>query len=50
MDPQNVDRRSEGSRLDISRHLRSRYEGDPEEFIDRLVTQDETWVHHFDPI
>ena len=22
---------------------------DPEEFLDQVVTQDETWVHHFDP-
>ena len=22
---------------------------DPGDFIDRVVTQDETWVHHFDP-
>ena len=37
------------SRLDISRYLLSRYEDDPDDFIDRVVTQDETWVHHFDP-
>ena len=27
----------------------SRYENDPGGFIDRVVTQDETWVHYFDP-
>ena len=37
------------SRLDVSRYLLSRYEDDPGDFIDRVVTQDETWVHHFDP-
>ena len=37
------------SRLDISRYLLSRYEDDPGDFIDRVVTQDETWVHYFDP-
>ena len=37
------------SRLIISRYLLSRYEDDPGDFIDRVVTQDETWVHHFDP-
>ena len=37
------------SRLDISRYLQSRYEENPGDFIDRVVTQDETWVHHFDP-
>ena len=36
-------------RLDISRYLLSRYEDDPGDFIDRVVTQDETWVHHFEP-
>ena len=33
----------------ISRYLLSRYEDDPGDFIERVVTQDETWVHHFDP-
>ena len=37
------------SRLDISRYLLSRYEDDPGDFIDLVVTQDETWVHHFEP-
>ena len=37
------------SRVDISRYLLSRYEHDPGDFIDRIVTQDETWVPHFDP-
>ena len=44
MCPQNVDRRS-----DISRYFLSRYEDDPEKFMDRVATQDETWVYHFDP-
>ena len=39
----------QSSRLDISKYLLSRYEDDPGNFIDRVVTQDETWVHHFDP-
>ena len=37
------------AQLDISRYLRSCYEDDPSDFIERVVTQDETWVHHFDP-
>ena len=36
--------------LDISRYLLSRYEDDPGDFIVRVVTQDETWVHHLDPV
>ena len=35
--------------LDIPRYLLSRYEDDPSNFIEQVVTQDETWVHHFDP-
>ena len=37
------------TRFDISRYLLSDYEDDPSDFIERVVTQDETWVHHFDP-
>ena len=33
----------------ISRYLLSRYEDDPSDFINRVVNQDGTWVHHFDP-
>ena len=33
------------ARLDISRFILSRYE----DFIEQVVTQDESWVHHFDP-
>ena len=35
--------------LDISRYSLSRYEEDPVDSIELVVTQDETWVHHFDP-
>ena len=37
------------TQLDISRYLLSRYEDDPGDFIERVVTQDETYVNHFDP-
>ena len=37
------------TRLYISRYLLSCYENDPGNFIEEVVTQDETWVHHFDP-
>jgi histone-lysine N-methyltransferase SETMAR len=36
------------TRLDISRYLLSPNEDEPD-FIYRIVTQDETWIHHFDP-
>ena len=35
-------------RQDISKYLLSRYGDDPSDFIKRVVTQDETCVHHFD--
>ena len=37
MGPQNVDQKN----LSLCKD-------DPEEFMRRVVTQDETWVHHFD--
>jgi hypothetical protein len=36
------------TRLDISRYLLSQYEDEPD-FVYWIVTQDETWVHHFVP-
>ena len=36
-------------RLDISKYLLSLYEDEPEEFMPRIMTQDETGVHQFDP-
>ena len=37
------------TQLDISRYFLSRYEDDPCNFIERVVTQDVTWLHHFVP-
>ena len=37
------------TRHDISKYVLSCYEDDPGDFIKRVVTQDETWVHPFDP-
>ena len=37
------------TRLEISRYPLSRYEKGPGDFIERVVTQDESLVHHFDP-
>ena len=34
--------------LDVSGYLLFHYEDDPGDFIERVVTQDETWVHHVD--
>ena len=37
------------SRLNISEELLARFNKSPDHFMQRIVTQDETWVHHFDP-
>ena len=37
------------TQLNISRYLLSHYEDDSSNFMVRVVTLDETWVHHFDP-
>ena len=36
-------------RADISQELLNEYRADPDGFLGHIVTQDETWVHHFDP-
>ena len=36
------------TQLDISGYFLSRYEDDLGNFIERVVTHDETWVHNFD--
>ena len=47
--PQILTNDQKGTWLDMSRYLLSQYEDDPGDFIERVVTQDGTWVHHFDP-
>ena len=49
MGPPKVTEDHKSGKLNISKYLLSRYEDDPEEFMDRVVTQDETWAYHFDP-
>ena len=34
--------------LNISGYLLSHYEDGPGDYMEQVVTQDETWVHHFD--
>lgn len=36
-------------RLTMSKEICRRFEEDSSNFLDRLVTMDETWVHHYDP-
>ena len=44
----NVDPWSENDSARFSRYLLLGYEDDPCDYIERVATQDETWVHHFD--
>jgi len=37
------------SRADISEGLLGHLPAEPKTFLNSIVTQDETWVHHFDP-
>ena len=37
------------TRVNVSRELLSLYQQDTEGFLARIIIQDETWVHHFDP-
>ena len=36
-------------RFNMSRDNLARFNADPEDFLDRFVTMDETWCHHFTP-
>ena len=36
-------------RMQVSQEHLDEFRADPESFLGHLVTQDETWVHHFDP-
>ena len=45
----NVDCDQKSTRLNIFRYLLSPYEDDPGDFIERVITQVKTRIHHFDP-
>ena len=47
MGAEKVDQRSDKDSA-LYLYLLSRYEDDPGDFIEQVVTQNETWVHHFD--
>jgi len=36
-------------RVEICQRLLDRYKNESEEFLSRIVTEDETWVHHYEP-
>ena len=37
------------TRLDICQQNLDRYEKEGDAFLDRIITGDETWVHHYEP-
>ncbi|CAH1242186.1 SETMAR [Branchiostoma lanceolatum] len=47
--PRMLTRHQKLNRLEVSRSLLARFQSNPANFLKRFVTQDETWVHHFDP-
>jgi histone-lysine N-methyltransferase SETMAR len=47
--PRMLSNENKKNRLDISTLLLARYEEDSTNFLDRLVTQDEVWVHYYAP-
>jgi len=36
-------------RVEICQRLLNRYKNEGKEFLSRIVTGDETWVHHYEP-
>ncbi|XP_048241256.1 histone-lysine N-methyltransferase SETMAR-like [Haliotis rufescens] len=47
--PRNLNAQDRHQRVVSSRELLDIYRADPENFHARLVTGDETWIHHWDP-
>ena len=39
----------QAERVRISRKLLKRFEKEGEDFVKKIITGDETWVHHYDP-
>ena len=47
--PRNLNRQERQQRVESSQELLKVYNANPEDFHTRLVTGDETWLHHWDP-
>ena len=47
--PRNLSDGDQMKRLECSRELLTLYDTDPQDFCSRVVTGDETWLHHWDP-
>ena len=47
--PRNLNMQDRQQRVELSQELLEVYNANPEDFHIRLVTGDETWLHHWDP-
>ena len=47
--PRNLNMQDRQQRVESSQELLEEYNANPEDFHTRLVTGDETWLHHWDP-
>ena len=47
--PRNLNMQDRQQRVESSQELLEVYNANPEDFHTRLVTVDETWLHHWDP-
>ena len=47
--PRNLNMQDRQQRVELSQELLEVYSANPEDFHTRLVTRDETWLHHWDP-
>ena len=47
--PRNLNMQDRQQRMKSSQELLEVYNANPEDFHTRLVTGDETWLHHWDP-
>ena len=47
--PRNLNMQDRQQRVESSQELLEVYNANPEDFHTRLVTGDETWLHHWDP-
>ncbi len=47
--PRSLTKENMKNRMNMSMKLLNRFELDPDNFMQRLITQDETWVHYYTP-
>jgi hypothetical protein len=41
--------KSQGHSMQICQELLNQYESEGDSFLDRIITGDETWCHHYEP-